>query len=120
MDFTKKRNKIIFIIIALTVILILFYFCYLRFYIVRTDYSTMNEVELMARTKVIIKVLDEHKEFRDGEMLDILRAYSDFTNIITVDDEFDHATVKQQYRIDRNLGWMPVGMPEFQIFKKTD
>jgi len=79
----------------------------------------MKEIELIERKDVIIKILNENKKYRTREMLDILWEYDNFHNKITVDNDFDYAIVKQRYKIDKELGWMPVGIPEFQMFKKT-
>ncbi|GEM_PF-6543930 len=114
----NNKKKGLFLVLAiLAMALILIYF---RFNSVKTEQKVMYESEIMER-KNQIKYLMENG-YRD-EMYDIYFEYSNITDkMVPVEGKvnFDYAIVKQRYKVDKKLGWMPVGMPEIQIFEKKD
>lgn len=116
----NKRNKLIISLIVLLIILSTLVFRYLYFNVVRTDERIMNEVELIERRNIIYDILDNDEEYFNAELKDIFEKYMEVHTEITVDDNFDYLIVKQQYKIDKKFGWIPIGMPDVQIFYKTN
>ncbi|WMJ77674.1 MULTISPECIES: hypothetical protein [unclassified Sedimentibacter] len=123
-----KKKKLLFILVIIIISLCILFQRYQYSIIVMTSGGAIRTEEKIMYGEEVIEKKEQIRYlmeiFNDNQKLrDIRREYSRITDtMIPVEGKvaFDYAIVKQQYIVDKKLGWIPIGLPEIKIFEKND
>jgi len=123
----NRINKNFTLIILLIIITLIFLSIFLLIYKKdKTVKTKVEEMTLTLKSKELTDVLDIgflllKNEYRhDKEMIDIINAYVDLQLKMSVPlngtKVVKYAIVKQNYIYNAKYGWIPIRMPEIEVF----